>query len=292
MNKGFTLIETIAIVSILIILISIAIPVINNIGEQSSLENTVIEVVNDLKLAKTKTIGSEGNSAWGVYFSTTTPHKYIVFKGVDYDARDVSFDEIHALPKNIAFSSLNLEGGIDEIVFDKITGKTSAFGTIVLDFGSGSSDPKTVYIENSGNVSNAAFSVTDTDRVKDSRHTHFTYTRNIDTLTEDIILTFEGGIIETIPITDNITAGQIFWDSAVDVAGEIQTIKIHTHSLNVSNTTVFCVHRDLRYNTKALDIDIDGDPKYMISSPVLLEFAVDNSAVKGGSDFVSDPIQQ
>jgi len=292
MKKGFTLIETIVTVSILVILISIAVPVINNIGEKSSLENIVIEVVNDLKLAKTRTIGSEGNSPWGVYFVTTTPYKYIVFQGVDYDSRDVLFDENHALPRNVIFSSLNLEGGVDEVVFDKITGKTSGFGTITLDFETGDSNLKTVYIESSGNVSNAAPSASDANRVKDSRHTHFTYTRNIDTLLENIVLTFEGGLTEKILILDNMEAGQIFWNGTINISGEDQTIKLHTHSLNVSNTTVFCVHRDLRYNTKSVGIDIDGDPKYMIASPVLLDFLADDSIVKGGSDFVSDPTQQ
>lgn len=291
MKKGFTLIETIVIICILVILISIAIPVMNSIGDKSSLENIVIEVVNSLKLAKARTIGSEGDSPWGIYFNTTTPYKYIVFQGTNYDSRDTTLDESHALPKNIMFSSLNLDGGVEEIVFDKVTGKTGAFGTVILDYETGTSEPKTVYIENSGNVSNTAFTATDTNRVKDSRHTHFTYTRNINTALENIVLTFEGGLTEKILIANNMAAGQIFWNGSVDVSGETQVIKIHTHSLNDPNT-VFCVHRDLRYNTKALDIDIDGDPKYLIASPVLLEFLADDSIVKGGSDFVSDPIQQ
>ena len=124
----------------------------------------------------------------------------------------------------------------------------------------------------------ATSSSSDENRIKDSRHVHFDYSRVISTAAERLILTFDydsSPIIQEIIITDNLQDGQIFWEG--------QNIKIQTHRLNNPDTQ-FSVHRDRRYNTKNLKIEISGD-----SSGDLIRYQADGQTIKGNSIYVADP---
>ena len=92
----------------------------------------------------------------------------------------------------------------------------------------------------------ATSSPSDENRIKDSRHVHFDYSRVIFTATERLILTLDydsSPIIQEIIIANNLQDGQIFWQG--------QNIKIQTHRLN-SPDTQFSIHRDKRYNTTGI----------------------------------------
>jgi len=286
--KGFTLLELLVVVGILIILAGI---IISNIGffrEESQLNNLAGEVINILRLAQNKTLASEQASSWGVYFSTTTdPHQYTLFKGGNYASRDTSFDEIRKLPKAIIISEIDLADGGSEVVFDRIVGTTKQPGSITLELKTDSAKNKVIHIEGSGQVG-LTFPLipSDENRLKDSRHIHIDYTRFISTSTEKLILTFEGGIIETIIIKDYTKDDQIYWEKEVNVGGEIQKLKIHTHRLNDPDT-LFCIYRDRRFNNKSLSITISGD-----TSGTLIEYSADGLIIIKTSIYASDPIWQ
>jgi len=131
-----------------------------------------------------------------------------------------------------------------------------------------------------------------TGLIKDSRHVHFDYNRFIDTLNEKLILTFDSTITKEIIIANYLTGGQIYWEKEVDVGGEIQKLKIHTHRLNDPILgTQFCVHRDRRYNNKVLTITISGDPT---GSPPgeLIKYTTTGDETQGSSSFVEEPQRQ
>ena len=64
-------------------------------------------------------------------------------------------------------------------------------------------------------------------------------------------------VIEDIPIQTYIGGGKFDWEGEVDVYGDDQELKIHSHVLDASDTTL-SVHRDRRKNDKELEIQIDG----------------------------------
>ena len=144
---------------------------------------------------------------------------------------------------------------------------------------------KIVYIENSGLVglTNPAV-LSDESRIKDSRHLHVDYGRIIATATESLILTFEGGVTETIVIADNMQNGQIDWEREVMVGGARQKIKIHTHRLNNPDTQ-FSIHRDRRYNNKSLIIDIGGAPDP--DPGTIADYSADGLIVAKTSNYVT-----
>lgn len=287
---GFTFIELLTVIGILIVLTAMSIPAFRSFQKESDLTNTTEKIINTLRFAQNKTLASEESSQWGVWFSTpTTSQEYILFKGESYISRDSSYDEIHEVPEKIELYEINLTGGGTEVVFDRIVGSTDYSGNISLRLKDDISKTRQVIVKNSGKIlSEEETTATEENLIKDSRHINFDYGRQIDTLSEVLTLTFfynSSDVIKNIIIADNLKSGNIYWEGEVDVNGGMQSIKIHTHLLNDINLgTQFCVHRDRRYNDKALTIEISGD-----SSGDLVQYDENGQTSPGTSVYVSTP---
>jgi len=269
-KKGFTLTELIIVIGILVILIAISASTFIFFRKESDLNSNSEKIINILRRVQNKTLASEGLSQYGVYFDdSVSPHQYTLFKGASYASRDVSFDEIYKLTRNIEIYEIDLNGG-NEVVFEQLTGVATQSGNVSLRLKSDLTETQIIYVENSGLIGISIPSVPASVPVKDSRHVHFNYTRVIDTATENLTLTFDGSVIETIVIINNINEdGQIYWEGEVEVGGDTQIIKIHSHNLNNPDTD-FCIHRDRRYNNKSLVINISGD-----ITGTLIEYSAD-----------------
>lgn len=288
-STGLTLIELLLVVIITLILMAMAIPVFLSFSREISLNNNTEEVINILRIARDRTIASEGDSQYGVYFSTSS-RQYILFKGESHALKDPLADETHNLSRNIDFNSINL-GGEQEVVFDRLNGNTSQTGNLVLKVINEPSKTTTIYIESSGKVSQSPSSSPINSRIRDSRHVHFIYSQLINTGTEKIILTFDDSppVQEEISISNYLDLdGQLSWEGTVTVGGDDQVVKIITHRLN-NPDTLFSVRRDRRYNNRALDIDIDGDTA---ASPNLIGYTANGTTTQGSSDFVNQPVWQ
>jgi len=251
--KGFTLVETLTVIFIIIVMILISVYAFVSLQKKSGLDATVEQLINVIRTAQSRTLASEGASQYGVYFESS---QYTLFKGSDYGSRDPSFDKVYEI--SLEIYDINL---IDsQVVYDRLTGLSNS-GDVSLRLVQDNNINTTIYIEGSGRVSESVPSVPVNSRAVDSRHIHFTYTRNIG-LTETLRLNFSG-VTEDIVIGDNLREGEFYWEGQVDVSGDIQEVKIHTHGLNNPNT-LFSVHRDYRYNNKPLIITLSSDPSYII----------------------------
>ncbi|XOB41275.1 MAG: Tfp pilus assembly protein FimT/FimU [Candidatus Nealsonbacteria bacterium] len=290
-STGFTLVETLTVIGILVVITATAIPAYRNFQKESDLINSVEEIINILKLAQSKTLASEQSSNWGVYFSIISPQEYVLFKGTDYASRDVSFDRDYKIPSLVEIYEVDFAGSGQEVVFDRITGLTANPGQISLRLKNDVLKTRAIIIEPSGQIFHEQVVPTDSNRVKDSRHIHFDYSRQINIHSESLILTFfynSSSVSETIIINNNIQEDQFFWEGDIDVSGEIQTIKIHTHWFNDPVLgTQFCVHRDQRYNDKALKIELDAD-----STGDLINYDASGQTTQGTSIYVSEPVWQ
>lgn len=286
--KSFTLIEVLVVIGIVTILIGLAIPAYFLLQRASDLTNSTEELVNTLRLAQNKTLASEGASSYGVYFNlSTTPHQYVLFKGESYASRDTLFDEIHTLPNSLEISAVDL-GGESEVVFERISGAALQQGNISLRLKADPSQTKFVYIDNSGKVDIIAPVISsDAARIKDSRHVHFTYNQNAQNA---IILHL---IFPDFPADNfdidfqnylNPDKTKFYWEGNVSVGppgGKTeQKLMIQTHLLDLTSAE-FSIHRDRRYNDKALEISLDDEN--------LIQFSADGQTQKGSSIHVTDP---
>lgn len=282
-SRGFALIELLVVVIILVVLMAITIPSMISFQKTPQLNNSFEEVVNALRVAQNKTISSEENSQYGVYFNTATvPHQYILFKGASYALRDSAYDQVKSISNLSEFYDINTGGG-NQIVFDKLTGFTANFGNVSLRLKEDTSQTKIIYIDNSGIISAAPLSVPPDDaRTKDSRHIDFDYNRVIDTGTENMVLTFNGNVIQTIPMAQYTASGKFDWEGTFNVTGTDQVVRVHTLRLN-SPDTQFSVFRDRRFNDKSLTVKLSGDV-----TGTLVEYSADGLTTDFHSIYVNN----
>lgn len=287
-SAGFTLVEIIIVIAILAILMAIIIPNFFSINKNSDLNNGATEFSTILKLAQNKTLSSEDYSQYGIYLDTTTsPHKYVLFKGQSYVSRDPSFNQSYSLPDTMEFYNINLQGGGNQIVFDRLTGASNNHGNVSIRLKIDTTKNKTIYVANSGSVGFIPpVTILDASRINDSRHLHFAYSRIIDTANENLVLTFDNSQTEIIQISFYLVGGELQWEGTVNIGGNDQKIEINTHKLNSPNT-LFSVRRDRRYNDKILKITLSGD-----SSGYLAQYSADGSDITHTSTYVSDFLLQ
>lgn len=291
-NHGFTIIEVVIVIAVLVILAAVSVGSLMSIQKQIDLNNTSQELVGVMQLAQNKTLASESDDRYGVYLDfSSQPNRYILFQGSTYASRTQSYDQKHLLPSSIKFSQSTNLGGSREVDFDKLTGASDQSGQIVLQNISTSKEVN-IYVSSSGSVGFASLPASsDNDRLKDSRHIHFDYSRSITYNTsvspctgETVDLYFNGASLpqQQIPVCSNLVAGEIEWLGTVSVSGSSQTVQVHTHRLNNPDTQ-FSIHRDGRLNTKSLIIKLSGD-----SSGNLASYSADGLTTSHSSIYVSN----
>ncbi|MBZ9578286.1 hypothetical protein KJA14_00250 [Patescibacteria group bacterium] len=262
LNVGVTLVELVVIIGILVILALISAPVFRFFQKESDLNNNTEEIINTLRFAQNRTLASEGASQYGVYFdNTTSPHQYTLFKGTDFASRDSSSDEIHKLAKAVEFYEINLNGG-NELVFDRVTGKTSQPGNVSLRLKVDLTKTKTIYIESSGQVGLTIPSVPTDGQVEDSRHVHSDLGWSIQNSTALKFSFPDIPQVETIDMADYFNTGktEFDWEGTFSVGGIDQIFRVHTHALDAFNT-LLCIHRnrnDGKNNQEVIIYIVDG----------------------------------
>jgi len=271
-NRGFSLIEVLIAVSVLTILAGLIAPGFSFFKQQSLIDGATQEIIHALRLAQNKTLASEGDSNFGVYFET---NKFVVFKGLTYSA--VAPDnEVHNLDSSLSISAINFGGAVAYVVFERLTGTTVNYGSLVIGRTGDASQNKTIYIDRSGIISLATNPASDTSRQKDSRHADVLYSQNVKTATTLSLVFPADAVTENINFQTYLNAGQteFSWEGSVTVGGEAQKIKVHTHSLT-DTAALFSLHRDRRNNTKAVNINLDGQN--------LINYAANGTITNGSS---------
>ena len=230
------------------------------------------EIIHSLRLAQNKTLASEGDSNFGVYFEA---NKFVVFKGLTYSA-SAPDNEVRNIDSSLSISAINLGGAVAYVVFERLTGTTANYGSLVIGQTSNPSQNRTIHIDQSGIISLATNPASDTSREKDSRHVDVLYSQNVKTAST-LTLSFPAdAVTENINFQTYLNAGKtiFFWEGSVTVGGQVQKLKIHTHSLT-DEAALFSLHRDRRENTKAVNINLDGQN--------LVNYAADGTVTSGSS---------
>jgi len=122
-NLGFTLLETLLVISLFAILAGTSIPVYYSFQMRNELTTTTNNISQSLKRAQTLSQAVDGDSSWSVHIQLG---KLTIFKGSDYNSRDFQNDEDFDIPTSITPS------GLSDIVFQKFTGEPTNTGTITL----------------------------------------------------------------------------------------------------------------------------------------------------------------
>lgn len=282
-ERGFSTIELIIVIGIILIVSGAAIIFLRSLVVQTDLSGNARSIVSTINLAKSKTVSSEGASQWGVHFEAD---KFALFKGATYNAGDPN-TKIYNLPTALEISTISLNGGGSNALFARITGQTTNYGTVTIREKAQTSNLINITIESSGQGSITTLSQPPTGtRVADSRHIHFTYNNNAQNAAT-LLLSFPDYPADNVSIAfqNFLTAPKdsFDWEESVTVNGISRTIKIHTHLLNSSQAD-FSIHREKENNTEAMQLSLDGQN--------LVNYTVAGQESQGSSAWVTVPVRQ
>ncbi len=135
-KKGFTLIELMIVVALIIMFSGLTLPVGINFYQESTLKDQARNLENSLRKAQAMAMTGRGDSNAGVKI---TQNEYIIFEGESYKPGEYREETKIIIPFPIALSA----SGADEIVFQKSTGLPTfpeEEKSIIITFGASSQE--------------------------------------------------------------------------------------------------------------------------------------------------------
>lgn len=146
---GFTLLELLISIAIISIIVAIVMPSLYNIRDEQILKNTTEDIITTLNQARSKTLASQDSNYYGVHFESDRMVSFTggVFSEPNSSNLEVSFDSHVSIP---ASGGINLNGGTSNVIFERLTGDTDSYGTIIVQLNSNPLKNKTIIIRKTG----------------------------------------------------------------------------------------------------------------------------------------------
>jgi len=141
-KNGFTLLELLLSVVIIVIVFGLTIPVLQSFQSKNDLDVAIVTTAQSLRRAQSLAQASDGDSAWGVYIQSGS---ITMFKGSTYVGHNSSTDETFTLPSDINPATTT------QIIFNKFSGLPTA--TSIINLTSNNNVTKTITINSKGTVS-------------------------------------------------------------------------------------------------------------------------------------------
>lgn len=127
-RNAFTVIEVLIAIGIITVLAGLSIPTANTFLSRNELNTEALKITDALRRAKVQSMFGAEDSAWGVHFTSAD---YTVFRGSTYNPAD-SFNSTVTLPGVLTISGITINGGGSDVIFDRVFGTTSTFGTTTI----------------------------------------------------------------------------------------------------------------------------------------------------------------
>lgn len=151
-TKGNTIIEVIIVIAIIVLILAVVGPVVSTFREKQIVKNTAEEVKTLLDEAHINSISSKNSNFYSVQF--LADHATF-FAGnppinlTDPETKILNFDP------NVTITSSNilLNGNGINVIFDRLTGRTSTYGTIKIENINDPSVSKTITVNKLGIIS-------------------------------------------------------------------------------------------------------------------------------------------
>ena len=128
-QRAFTLVELLIAVAVILVVAAMSIAVFSNYRKSALLAEAKNKTLAEINLARSKTLGSEENSNYGIHFEE---NRIVLFKGSTYSSLDPDNKET-PIPPGIRISLISLVPATSDVVFERLTGKAVSSGTITLE---------------------------------------------------------------------------------------------------------------------------------------------------------------
>lgn len=138
MQKGFTLIELMLVIALMLTIGILSVAFYNRFLMQNAVADATDTLVGSLHRAQLFSMMGKYNGTWGVKISSGS---IVVFQGESYSARRQAMDEVSAINESI------ITNGLDEVVFARASGLPSVTPTVTL---TGNDSVRTLKINSQG----------------------------------------------------------------------------------------------------------------------------------------------
>ena len=145
-HQGFTMIELVVVLAIIVLLMAVVVTPFRAFRNSKALDTTSEETLALLSEARGSTLSAKDGYRYGVHFESS---QAVLFRGDTYSSGDTTNKAI-TLDNALEFSSISLAGGGSEVVFDRLTGKTTQSGSVVVRIKSDTSKTRTITIGGTG----------------------------------------------------------------------------------------------------------------------------------------------
>jgi len=148
-QTGRTLIEILFVIVIIVVLAAIVALSFSGFKKGQALPTGVDEVVALLNEARSRTLAAENGLQYGVHLASD---RAVLFNGTTY-ASGTSTNKTIMMDSTVTITSITLTGGGADVVFNKLTGETSQYGTLIVKNTSTTVGQKTITITKTGLIS-------------------------------------------------------------------------------------------------------------------------------------------
>lgn len=145
-KKGFTILEFLVSLSILTILAMIIFSSVSTFRSNKGLQIVAEDILSLLNEGRNDTLSAKDSYSYGVHFESS---EITIFRGTIYSSSDTNNRSV-VIDGSVEIASISLVGGGQNVLFQKLTGKTNQSGTIIIRLKSDNSKTKTITIEASG----------------------------------------------------------------------------------------------------------------------------------------------
>ncbi len=253
-KKGFTLLEVLVALSIVGVLFTLSMSLNSAFRPKHNLDADVRSIISVFDLARSNTLASKDSLSFGIHVESD---QVVMFEGDTYNPI-ASENEIFELDSKDEIYDISLEGGVTDVVFNRITGTLDQFGTLSFRVRRDPSETKVIYISSSGSISSTEFPVVvDSGLVSDSRHVHFDLGWSIQGATTIEFHFPNIPQIESVAMADYFGDSEFDWNGSFEVGGAAQEFQVHTHFLDAFDTELSITrNRNNGKNTERVEVRI------------------------------------
>ncbi|MFH1346873.1 MAG: hypothetical protein ABIH10_01335 [Spirochaetota bacterium] len=150
-SGGFTIIELVVALAVVIVLASTGFLSIISYKNNQGVSSESREIVAALRAAQNNSLSQEDGNRWGVYFENTSENGafYVIFSGLAYSATTTYVKNV--LPSNAEFITPALET-ISSVVFSPITGLPDSALTVKISLISDQNVSSTISVTSNGQI--------------------------------------------------------------------------------------------------------------------------------------------
>lgn len=128
-QKGFSLLELLIVIAILALILATVLPSFTNFRRSSLLNTETMNIVTLVNRARLLSVSAKNDTHYGIHFEAG---KVVLFDAAAaYSSTDPT-NEVYNAPSGITISSIVVNGGGSDVLFDKITGETSNNATTTI----------------------------------------------------------------------------------------------------------------------------------------------------------------